>query len=174
MTLPASTLCAVAAIAATLLAGCSAVDTSATAPTTTTPAPRTTAEAPAPPAFHGEQARAARAVDELAGALRDGDVARLCRPGAVFTTAVVTAMNADSVSCEQDVESSSVVARPPTLSVAKLSFRPGLATMDVRVKGGTTLPLSVVRSGRRWLVSFSAGNLPLSAVARAMPPASSG
>lgn len=158
-------LCGVAVVAAVLVAGCSSSRAGGTTATTTT-ATRSTAAA-VPPVFHGEQARAAGAVDELARALRDGDVERLCRPGAVLTPAVVAGMNAAFESCEQDIEQSSIVTRPPALSVVKLSYQRDLAIVHVRVGRGATIPLDVVRAGRRWLVSFSDGSNPLTALAAA-------
>jgi hypothetical protein len=130
-----------AVAAAVLLAGCGSSpiaatgDTPTTATTTTT---TTTAAAPAPAIVDREQARAAHAVDVLAGALRDGDVERLCRPGAVFTSAVVAGMNGALPGCEQDVELSSVVTHPPTLTVVQSSsYEPDLATLRVRVGRGS-------------------------------------
>lgn len=164
MTRFAHTYFGIAVAAAVLVAGCSSSRTGGTTDTNTT-ATRSTAAAP--PTFHGEQARAARAVDELARALRDGDVERLCRPAAVFTPAVVAGMNTAFDTCEQDVELSSIFTRPPALSVVKLSHRPDLATLQVRVGRGATIPLDVVRGRRRWLVSFSDGNDPLTALAAA-------
>jgi hypothetical protein len=160
--------------AAVLLAGCGSspiaatgdTPTTATA-TTTTAKTTTTAAAPAPAIVGREQARAAHAVDVLAGALRDGDVERLCRPGAVFTSEVVAEMNG-AQGCEQDVELSSVVTQPPTLTVVQpSSYEPDLATLRVRVGRGATVPLDVVREGGQWLVSFSDGNDPLAALAAA-------
>lgn len=116
---------------------------------------------------HGEPARAVRAVDVFARALRDGDVERLCRPGAIFTSSVVAAMNQGGESCEASLERSDALRHPPTLTVTRLAFEPGLARTHVRVGGATTIALDVVRSGRRWLVSFAGGADPVAAVGRA-------
>jgi hypothetical protein len=129
-----------------------------------TSAPRT---APAP--LHGEAARAAQAVTGLADALRDGDVERLCKPGAVFTRPVVAAIEEDGLSCEESLELSPEVRRPPALTVTKLAFEPGLATAQVKVGRGASVPLDIVRSGRRWLVSFSGSDNPVAALRQAMP-----
>jgi hypothetical protein len=167
MTHTAHTFRGIAVAAAVLLAGCGPSPTAATNATTTT-ATSTTAAASAAPAIVGRaQARAAHAVDVLAGALRDGDVERLCRPGAVFTSAVVAEMNG-AQGCEQDAELSSVVTQPPTLTVVQpASYEPDLATLRVRVGRGATVPLDVVREKGQWLVSFSDGNDPLAALAAA-------
>jgi hypothetical protein len=153
--------------AGVLLAGCGSSPIAATGDVTTT-AMQTTATTPAVPAIvRPQQARAARAVGVLADALRDGDVERLCRPGAVFTSEVVAEMNG-AQGCEQDVELSSVVTQPPTLTVVQpSSYEPDLATLRVRVGRGATVPLDVVREGGQWLVSFSDGNDPLGALAAA-------
>jgi hypothetical protein len=117
------------------------------------------------PAPRGEAARAENAVRALSGALRDGDVERLCRPNAVFTAAVVAENNASGRSCEAALELSSLVRRPPSLTVVGLAWRPDLATAQVRVGRDRTVPLDLVRDGSRWLVSFSDGVNPLAALA---------
>jgi hypothetical protein len=158
----------IALAAAVLLAGCGSSPTAATSDTTTTATNTTTTASPAPAIVRREQARAAHAVDVLAGALRDGDVERLCRPGAVFTSAVVAEMNGARPGCEQDVELSSIVTQPPTLTVVRpSSYEPDLVTLRVRVGRGATVPLDVVRERGQWLVSFSDGNDPLGALAAA-------
>ena len=127
------------------------------------PAPARPAS-PAPARLHGSAARAAGAIYALSRALRDGDVAALCRPSAIFTPPVVADMNTPGTSCEASDEVSSALSRPPALTVVALAFRPDLAVAQVSAPGGT-VPLDVVRYGRRWLVSFSDGNDPLAALA---------
>jgi hypothetical protein len=100
----------------------------------------------------------------LARALRNGDIERLCRPGAVFTSAVVAAMNQAGESCEASLERSPALLDPPALTVTSLAFEPGLARARVRIGGGRTVPLDIVRSGHRWLVSFSEGAEPLAVI----------
>ncbi|MEA2233523.1 MAG: hypothetical protein QOD83_3339 [Solirubrobacteraceae bacterium] len=166
MTHSAYTFRGIAMAAAVLVAGCGSSSAGATKDAITTATHTTAATSPAPAIVVREQARAARAVDVLARALRDGDVERLCRPGAVFTSAVVAEMNGGPQGCEQDVELTSIVARPPTLTVVPpSSYEPDLATLRVRVGRGATVPLDVVRERRVWLVSFSDGNDPLTALA---------
>jgi hypothetical protein len=149
----------VVALAVTVVvAGCG---TSGTADST--PAPRA-ASAP----LHGEAARAAHAVTRLADALRDGDIERLCTPGAVFTPAVVAAMEEGGLRCEASLELSPEIRRPPALTVTRLALERGLATAQVTAGRGASVPLDIVRSGRRWLVSFSDGSNPVAAVQRAM------
>jgi hypothetical protein len=66
-------------------------------------------------------------------------------------------MNTSTDSCEASVELSDALAHPPALTVTKLTRTNGLATARVRVGNRSTIPLDIVRSGRRWLVSFSDG-----------------
>ena len=127
---------------------------------------RTTPATPAP--LHGEAARAAQAVTSLADALHAGDVERLCKPGAVFTGAVVAAMKEGGLSCEAALELSPELRRPPELTVTKLAIEPDLATAQVRVGRRANVPLDLVRTGGRWLVSFSDGSNPVAAFQRAM------
>lgn len=70
-------------------------------------------------------------------------------------------------SCEASLERSDALRHPPTLTVTRLAFEPGLARTRVRVGDATTIALDVVRSGRRWLVSFVGGADPVAAVGRA-------
>jgi hypothetical protein len=112
--------------------------------------------------LRGEAARVAQAVGGLATALRDGDVERVCRPGAVLTPAVIRDMQSDGMTCEASVEDLLTARGAPQLAVAAVSAEPGLATARVRVRGGATVPLTLLLDGRRWLVSFSSGSDPLS------------
>jgi hypothetical protein len=168
MTYRAHTFRGIAVAVAILVAGCGSSPIGATSDSTTTATHTTAATSPASAIVRREQARAALAVDALARALREGDVERLCRPGAVFTSAVVAELNGGPQGCEQDVELSSLVIRPPALTVVQPgSYEPDLATLRVRVGRGGTVPLDVVRERRQWLVSFSDGNDPLIALAAA-------
>jgi hypothetical protein len=128
--------------------------------TTTATAPTDTA--PAPPVAPSVRTGATSAVAGLATALGDSDVEQLCQPGAIFTPAVVAAMNAGGQTCEAGLEVSSVLASPPTLAVTGLTAKPGLATAQVKIPDGSTIPIDLVPDGRRWLVSFSNGADPLS------------
>ena len=150
---------AAAVLVAASAAGCDLTGDAAT----TTAASRTTPSPPAP-RLRGEAARAAAAVDRLARALRDGDVDRLCRPDALFSAAVVEEMGSGGVTCEASVEDTLTAHGAPATTVARMSVEPGLATAQVRLGDGHTVPLTLVRDGRRWLVSFSDGNDPLSAL----------
>jgi hypothetical protein len=123
-----------------------------------------TSTAPPPAVLHGEAARAAKAVDKLGRALREGDVERLCRPGALFTAAVIHEMRSAGATCEAWVEDALAAWGPPPTAVVAVSVEPGLATARVRVRARRTIPLTLLRDGRRWLVSFSNGNDPLSAL----------
>jgi hypothetical protein len=152
---------AAALAAVVLIAGCDTAGVDE-------PTPATRSAPPVRASLHREAARAARAVADLEDAFRNGDVERLCTPGAIFTPAVVAAMNEGGESCEASVELSSELHRPPDLTVTRLALESGLATAHVRVGRGPTIPLDIVRSGRRWLVSFSNGIDPVGAVQRAM------
>jgi hypothetical protein len=146
-----------AAAAVVFLAGCGSLQPAAAGP------PRRPAR-PVPATLHGEPARAAAVVDVLSRALRNGDVERLCRPGAVFSSAVVASMNEGGESCEASLERSPALRDPPRLTVTSLAFEPGLARARVRIGDGRTIPLDIVRSGHRWLVSFSDGADPLALI----------
>jgi hypothetical protein len=153
---------AAAMAAVAFLAGCGATQVADTTPAKTT----TSAAPPAPERLSGEPARAASAVEVLASALRDGEVDRLCRPDGVFTSAVVSAVRQSGQSCEDSLELSNALQHPPQLTVTKLAFEPGLATAQVRIGSGSTIPLDIVRKGQRWLVSFSNGVDPVSAMSQ--------
>jgi hypothetical protein len=153
----------VALAAVSVAAGCG----NAARPTATTTAGKPPAarhpSAP-PPRPGGGQARAARSVARLADALKDGDVAHLCRPGAVFTPEVVAELNSGGVSCEASLELSGPLSKPPPLTVTSLALERDLAVAQVRVGGGATIPLDLVRDRGRWLVSFSKGIDPITAM----------
>jgi hypothetical protein len=148
---------ALVAVAATI-AGCTALP-----PTRPRAAAPAHTAAPRPAALHGEAARAGAAVDALRRALQAGDVARLCRPEGVFTSAVVTELNALGPGCETTVETSSAFTTPPAMTVTAVAVRPDVANATVSVDG-RSVPLDIVRHGRRWLVSFSDGDDPVAAL----------
>lgn len=125
-------------------------------PTSTTPPPRSTLSPPT-----GD---AARAVDRLVAGMRSGDVEGMCRPGRFLTTAVVGAMDDAGLTCEADVEAEFSATPPKGVVLLGISTLPDVATARVRSAGGTTVPLTLVRDGRRWLVSFSHGADPISAL----------
>jgi hypothetical protein len=118
---------------------------------------------PTPAQLHGDAARAAAAVGALSRALRAGDVVRLCRPEGVFTSAVVSELNALGPGCETTVETSPAFTAPPAMTVTAVALRPDIAQATVSVQG-RSVPLDIVRHGRRWLVSFSDGDDPLGAL----------
>lgn len=89
---------------------------------------------------------------------------RVCRPGAIFTAALVAEMN-DGENCEASVEVSAALRHPPALTVTRLAYEPGLATAQVLVGRGRIVPLDLVRDGGRWLISFSNGDDPFGALA---------
>jgi hypothetical protein len=148
---------ALIALAATVsLAGCGALKQDPAAGRAAPPA--------APPRLQGQAARAAGAVGGLSAALRAGDVERVCRPNAVLTAAVVAEMNSSGASCEATVESMLTDFGPPRLTVLGVALEPDLATVRVRMRNGNVVPLTLLRFGAGWLVSFSDGNDPLSAL----------
>ena len=144
--------------AAVLLAGCG---TFALPAASHSPRP---AQPPRPPQLRGEAARAAEAVGGLEHALRVGDVERVCRPNAVLTAAVVGEMNSGGATCEATVESMLNDWGSPRLTVLAVALEPDLATARVRIRSAGVVPLTLLRVGGRWLVSFSDGNDPLSAL----------
>jgi hypothetical protein len=152
---------AAAAAAALVLGACGGpIDQSLTAsqigPATTS------AASPPPQRFSGEAGRAAAAVSGLRRAIADGDVARLCRPGAIFTRGVIRERRQEVIDCEPWVENVLTGHRLPLPTVRSVSVEPDLAVAQVAV-GGRTIPLTLLREGSRWLVSFSAGVDPLEA-----------
>jgi hypothetical protein len=94
-----------------------------------------------------------------------GDVRRLCRPGALLDSAVIRAQNAKATGCEDELES--LMANVPRLHVRirALVVRPDLATADLVTTFGADAMVDFVRSGRRWLLSFSDGRYPIPALA---------
>jgi hypothetical protein len=144
------------------VAGCGTATIPVSSTTSTTPAPVAVAS-PAPAPLHGAQAQAAHAVDVFDQALQSGDIAQLCRPGGVFTAEVVAALNSGD-GCEASLEQSSVLDTPPTLIVTGLTYKGDLATAQVDGGDGTAIPLDLVRDGGRWLVSFSNGVDPITAL----------
>jgi hypothetical protein len=154
-------LLAAALAATTLVTACGSVNDHAQAPRATT-APRTTPTAP--PALSGASAHAAGAVDALARAVRDGDVARLCRPNDIFTRAVIVERRRDVVSCEAWVENLLASHKLAAPTVVRVAPEPALAVARVRVANNATTLLTLLRDRHRWLVSFSAGDDPLDAL----------
>ena len=157
------TTAAVILIAALAATGCAALANDQTAGTKKPPAVTAPSRSPAALQLQGEPARAAAAVGALALALKAGDIGQLCEPDAIFTAAVVAAMNVGGESCEASDETSAAIAHPPALAVVGLRFEPDLATAQVSVQG-RIVPIDLVRQGDRWLVSFSDGDEPLGAL----------
>jgi hypothetical protein len=152
--------------AGALIVGCAGVNDQASTSTSTSTTQRSIAAPAPPPPVSPAEARAERAVTAFSAALRAGDVEQLCRPNGVFTAAVVDEMNGGDESCEVTLELSSVIADPPVLHVTSIAaFKPDLATVRVRIAGGATIPLDVVRDSRHWRVSFSDGIVPMDAIA---------
>jgi len=146
--------------AATLLTGCGGT---ADKPATTTPQSATAG--PATPAFHGQSLRVADAVERLDTALADGDVLRLCRGGAIFTPAVVESLEGTGMSCEATVEDLLASGKSGDMGVAEIELEHGLATAKVSLGASRTkVPLTLLRDHDRWLISFSRGTDPLTAL----------
>jgi hypothetical protein len=121
-----------------------------------TPAPRT-----------GDARAVLRSLAVVRRAYDIGDVRRLCRPGALVDPAVIQAQNAGPAGCESEIESL-IASRPRLqLKVHGVAVRPDLATVDVSTVSGSGASVDFVRRGRRWLLSFSAGQDPIPALAGA-------
>jgi hypothetical protein len=135
------------------------------APQTSTVAAATPPHAPsAPLRAHGASAPAAAAVFRLDGALRAGDVAALCRPGAILTPAVVTTLRQEGQSCEADVEAELARGAAEPLTLTSITTERDMATAQVRAPAGPDVPLTLLRDGNRWLVSYSHGGDPITAL----------
>jgi hypothetical protein len=108
-----------------------------------------------------------RSLAAVQRAYEAGNVRRLCRPGALVDPAVIHAQSAGRNECETEIES--LIAHAPSLrlTVRDVALRPDLATVAVSVAGGADDPVDFVRRGRRWLLSFSAGNDPMPVLAGA-------
>jgi hypothetical protein len=143
---------------AVLAAGCATSDdqTAATPTATTTPAPT--------PVFTGEARRVAAAVHDFGVALDRGEVERICAPNAVVTAAAITNLDQDEGSCEQYADGRLENTGPISLAATSIKLRTDLALADVRRRDGTTVALTLLKDRRRWLLSFSDLEDPLSAI----------
>jgi hypothetical protein len=134
-------------------------------PVPTGQAPAAPASTPTPPA--GPAREVARSLAAVQRAFNAGDVTQLCRPGALLDTAVIRRQNAQSGGCEAELEGLMTDERPLRLRVRQVALRPDLASATVATASGASVPVDLVRHGRRWLVSFSDGDDPLPALAGA-------
>ena len=120
---------------------------------------------PTPAAATGFAQAVIKSLTAVQRAYDAGDVRRLCSPGALVDAAVIRRQNARSGGCESELES--LMASEPRLRFALrgLTVRPDLATATVATASGASVPVDLVRHGQRWLLSFSDGSDPVSALA---------
>jgi hypothetical protein len=131
-------------------------------PAAATPTHPSAAQAPPAPVT-GAARGVVRSLLAVEHAYADGDVRRLCRPGALVDPAVIRSRS--HASCESRLES--LMANVPALKLTLrgLTLRQDLATATVRTPSGRTVPVDLVRDGGRWLLSFSDGTDPFPALA---------
>jgi hypothetical protein len=155
----------VVAWVASLLGGSSGAALSPTATATATPTPTATPTAPAPTRIDRD---ATAALDRVQRAFDAGDAALLCRPGALVDPAVIREQNSASGGCEAEAET--LIGDEPQmqLEVRSVAAKRDLATATVKTARGTTAHVDLVRSGGRWLLSFSDGEDPLPVLAGAV------
>jgi hypothetical protein len=94
-----------------------------------------------------------------------GDVRLLCRSGALVDPAVIRQQDAGSGGCESQLETLMAFEPPLRPAVRHVALRRDLATAAVATASGASVPVDLVRQGRRWLLSFSNGNDPMQALA---------
>ena len=147
--------------AATLVTGGSraAVGPGASTPT---PTPSATTAAPA-----GVARDVAAALDRVQRAFDAGDVGLLCRPGALVDPAVIREQDAQSGGCEGEAET--LIGDEPRmqLDVRSVAADGDLATATMKTARGTTAHVDLIRTGGRWLLSFSDTDDPLPELAGA-------
>lgn len=78
---------------------------------------------------------------------------------------MIRQQNAGSGGCESELETLMAFQPPLRLAVRKVALRRDLATATVATASGASVPVDLVRQGRRWLLSFSNGDDPLPALA---------
>ncbi|HEX2085299.1 MAG TPA: hypothetical protein VHF89_06415 [Solirubrobacteraceae bacterium] len=149
-------------VATVALTACgSSADQASTTPTT--PKPATTAAPASPQRFTGDAADVAAAVAGLSRAIDEGDVLALCRPGAIFTRGVIAERRQEEPDCESWVEQQLAAGRLAAPTLTAVSLKPDLAVARLGVRGGT-VPLTLLRAGGGWLISFSGNVDPLQAL----------
>jgi hypothetical protein len=120
---------------------------------------------PTPPPQTGSAGAVTRSLAAVQRAFNAGDVALLCRSGALVDPAVIRQQNAGSGDCESELETLIAHQPPLRLTVQRVGLRPDLATADVATASGAVVAVDVVRQGTRWLLSFSNGGDPMAALA---------
>jgi hypothetical protein len=108
-----------------------------------------------------------RSLAAVQQAFNAGDVRLLCRSGALVDPAVIRLQNAGSGGCESQLETLMASELPLRLAVRQVALRRDLATAAVATASGGSVPVDLVRQGRRWLLSFSGGGDPMLALAGA-------
>ena len=69
--------------------------------------------------------------------------------------------------CVRELETLMANGRDMRLVVRHVALRRVLATASVTTAAGTNVPVDLIRCGRHWLLSFSRGGDPISALAGA-------
>jgi len=105
----------------------------------------------------GPERAVARSLLAVERAYADGDVRRLCRPGALVDPAVIRSLRGGSTGCERQLESLMVTVPALRLTLRELTLRRDLATATVTTPSRRSVRVDLVRDGRRWLLSFSDG-----------------
>jgi hypothetical protein len=144
--------------AASLLGGSSGAALGPVATATPTPTPTA--------APTGIARDATAALDRVQRAFDAGDVSLLCRPGAVVDPAVIREQDAQSGGCVAEAET--LIGHEPQLQLQVRSVAAkgrDLATATVKTARGTTAHVDVIRTGGRWLLSFSNAADPLPVLA---------
>lgn len=118
----------------------------------------------------GAERSVVRRIDALQAAVGRGDVVALCAPGRMVTPAAVRAMDGLAGGCEEAVGTSLVNLRGDVhIAVRSVSLRPDLAVAQVvRTRGGAPadMRMTLLKDGRRWLLTFSDAGNPLLEVLR--------
>lgn len=115
-----------------------------------------------PPPTTARDGRVEAAIAAVQQAFNAGDVRLLCRPGALVDPAVIR-QEAQSGGCESELETL-VAEGPMRLEVRSVVTQPDLATARVQTADDSIVPVDLVRAGHRWLLSFSDGDDPMSAL----------
>jgi hypothetical protein len=125
------------------------------------------AATPTPTPSAGPARAVVRSLAAVQQAFNAGDVRLLCRSGALVDPAVIRLQNAESGGCESQLETLMASELPLRLAVRQVALRRDLATAAVATASGGSVPVDLVRQGRRWLLSFSGGGDPMLALAGA-------
>jgi hypothetical protein len=131
--------------------------------------PRTAAVTPTPTPTQAPEVGVAGAVTASLVAVQKaynaGDLARLCRSGGLVDPAVIRMQNQrGDGGCEAELETLMATSPPLRLTVRGVTMRTDLATVTVTTASGGEAAVDMVRRGGKWLLSFSDGEDPMSAL----------